>query len=1069
MYRDEVHASDDSGQVYNYEKRLEYAQDFFSELEKDGSLIFYYANKSNPFSEDEAQKYVVVGISRLKKLGDIMYYQNVAEKDRKKYAGGFVWQMPVTSHYPDEGFRIPYHKYKDREEVLSQLVVVPEVSSNFKYAARHISDDDALMYVERLMETVNTLIEIGDDTEDWQERKRWLQNLLSELWEARGPYPGVPAILSHLGFTELIEFYKNRAEAGDGRQAKEDIFNALNDRNESSIAGCDIDQATLKTYQHRWLLKLKSPTNRKFFSEVISRVDLTTEQVANVLADDREKNGIRATNKEIIDNPYLIAEQYQGDDEGDIFTFNKIDHGVVPSPELGIERMMPIDDWRRLRALCVEQLRYEQQHVFVDVDTVIYDVNRKLSFYPEWKREEFNSEFIRFYKENLEEALTIRQSKAEVGGRSFLYLNEVYDDERIIEKRVRRLLQRSDIDLDKPFSKERWHNQLYVSDSKLALEAPDAYEEAIEGQISVCQRVFRKPLCVISGEAGTGKTTVIKALLQGIRSTSGNRESFCLLAPTGKAADRIREKTGENARTIHSFLAKNGWLNANLSFKRKGGRQDEEHTTYIVDESSMLDLSLMATLFRAINWNRAKRLILVGDPNQLPPIGRGKVFADIIDFLNDIDEALVGRLSINVRQMENRVFDQGTGITELASMYVQYDGRRNSSPVNEAKVESLLKEFQTEGDVREDLRILSWRDAEELESRLLDTLKADTEGEENKGLLQLQIISPYRGELFGTEHLNEVVQTEFNGRSLERYGSLGGITLFDKVIQYVNRANRNAYWGYNFDKRKREQVDVYNGELGRVWPHAFDKENWKRPNFYVRRFQVEFARKEGIRIGFKGNSQVSENLELAYAISVHKAQGSEFERLYLILPKSKQTLLSTELLYTGITRARKHLTIFVEGDFRTFISLRRPEKAKLKKINSSLFEFNPLDERVLNMRDWYEEGKVHSTLTEFMVRSKSEVIIANMLHEKNVEFEYEKPLTAPDGTFYLPDFTIYWEGQVYYWEHVGMLDDEKYKNHWETKKAWYEKHFPDQLLATYESTDLSKEAEALIDENFLAV
>lgn len=205
---------------------------------------------------------------------------------------------------------------------------------------------------------------------------------------------------------------------------------------------------------------------------------------------------------------------------------------------------------------------------------------------------------------------------------------------------------------------------------------------------------------------------------------------------------------------------------------------------------------------------------------------------------------------------------------------------------------------------------------------------------------------------------------------------------------------------------------------------------------------------------------------MGYAISVHKAQGSEFERTYFVLPKNKQALLSTELLYTGITRAQKHLTVFVEDDFRTFISMRRPEKSRLSLINSSVFEFNPLHEELLTMRTWYEEGKIHSTLLEFMVRSKSEVIIANMLFDNGFEdVEYEQPLIAPkDGTFYLPDFTVKWRGKTFYWEHLGMLDIPKYKKHWDEKQAWYDKHFKGQLITTVESKTLSIDTKALIDK-----
>jgi len=102
-----------------------------------------------------------------------------------------------------------------------------------------------------------------------------------------------------------------------------------------------------------------------------------------------------------------------------------------------------------------------------------------------------------------------------------------------------------------------------------------------------------------------------------------------------------------------------------------------------------------------------------------------------------------------------------------------------------------------------------------------------------------------------------------------------------------------------------------------------------------------------------------------------------------------------------------------------------------------------------------------------MVRSKSEVIIANLLAAAKVPFRYEIPLFAPDGTFYLPDFTIEWRGQKFFWEHLGMLDKPDYKQKWEIKRQWYLQHFPAALLVTEESPKLSKTAQCLIEKTFV--
>ena len=173
------------------------------------------------------------------------------------------------------------------------------------------------------------------------------------------------------------------------------------------------------------------------------------------------------------------------------------------------------------------------------------------------------------------------------------------------------------------------------------------------------------------------------------------------------------------------------------------------------------------------------------------------------------------------------------------------------------------------------------------------------------------------------------------------------------------------------------------------------------------------------------------NLELAYAISVHKAQGSEFEHTYVMVPKSKGHSLSSELIYTALTRATKHCTLLVQGNVSTLLSARRPENTQIGLINSSLFNglFHAVPDALVQRKGWYEEGRIHQALSGDMVRSKSELVIANLLHEREVPFQYETALVAPDGTMYLPDFTITWNGEKWYWEHWGMMSSSKYAKH----------------------------------------
>ena len=206
-----------------------------------------------------------------------------------------------------------------------------------------------------------------------------------------------------------------------------------------------------------------------------------------------------------------------------------------------------------------------------------------------------------------------------------------------------------------------------------------------------------------------------------------------------------------------------------------------------------------------------------------------------------------------------------------------------------------------------------------------------------------------------------------------------GITLFDKVIQIRNRGASDQIWAYNHKTRQNEQSSVFNGELGFVSPHALDGKKWMVPEktyYRIKRFQVRFSRKEqlafsyGTDLGYAmvgskkkylPDEKPEENLELAYAISVHKSQGSEFDRIYFVLPKQKTALLSPELFYTGITRATKHCTIFIEEDIAPLLKIHRPESSHLVGINCSLFDFTPAPDgfELIRREGFFEEGKIH--------------------------------------------------------------------------------------------------------------
>lgn len=1061
MYKDEV-VNPNAPPKYDPVKRRQAANAFFDQVLPDHSLIFYYANYSNPFSENDQNLYVIVGAGRVKTVGDELTWIGQSEDLEKRY-GPNAWARDITSHYPDQGLCLPYQRYMDRPEVLEKILFVPENSRHFKYGTRHISDDGALGLIERLSEIVGVLQDIGDESENWQARQEWLASVMAELWHNRGLFPGLLCVLDYLRFNEAIPYAMEQIPVQGEKEVKDALF-AFLEGNVETVSALKLERKRVKKLCKTW--KLLEPAQQKLLRDILPRFDLQTDQIRCIL-DHPNEVSIYATHDELVENPYILCEQYVGSDPDDQIAFNQIDHGMFPSPDLGAVPDLDPDDWERLRALCVEQLQRHSQHTFLPADQVLHDLNHKLSFLPEWKRAQFNQRHLEVDEDELSGALTFRNE----GDQLYLYRKTIYEDERVVERNLRELSSRPDISLRFPVTEGHWRGFLHKSDSALAERYPAEYDRVIADQVRVCQQIFRRPLSVVCGAAGTGKTTVVKAIIQAIEKGHGTGTSFQLLAPTGKAADRLRELTGKEAATLHSFLAQRGWLNENFTFKRRGGQREAGFTTYILDESSMLDLPLLATFFRAVNWNAVQRLIFVGDPNQLPPIGTGKVFADLIDWLRQEMPEHVGELTNNIRQLQNRLTERGTGILDLASLYVRRDLAKVKVADHDAREDQILARVQEGGDVSGDLRVLYWQTPEDLEQLLVETIVSDMEqvtgqefdpekpyqlwqaalrdGDEQRPEAS-QVISPYRGELFGIEHLNQVLQKHRNRWWLENKGAVGGITCFDKVIQTQNRARQRALRAYDIEAREPVRVDVFNGEIGLTKTHSFDR-NWKWSGFHLERFQVIFSRKQHLWVEYASSGAVEENLELAYAISVHKSQGSEFQHLYFVLPKHKRGLLSPELFYTGLTRAQVHCTLLVEEDIAPILSLRRLENSHLAQINSSLFQFRPVPREFQTMHEWYKEGKIHRTLTEHMVRSKSEVIIANMLFERDIPFQYEVPLFAPDGTFYLPDFTINWRGEEWYWEHLGMLKDESYRNHWEAKQAWYKKHgFADRLITTSE-------------------
>jgi hypothetical protein len=178
-------------------------------------------------------------------------------------------------------------------------------------------------------------------------------------------------------------------------------------------------------------------------------------------------------------------------------------------------------------------------------------------------------------------------------------------------------------------------------------------------------------------------------------------------------------------------------------------------------------------------------------------------------------------------------------------------------------------------------------------------------------------------------------------------------------------------------------------------------------------------------------------LQLAYALTVHKSQGSEFKTVILVLPRSS-LMVTREMLYTALTRQKKKVVILLQGTATDLHQLRSAQNSATARRLTNLF---PRAYSIPASGTFLQESRIHRTTRGELVRSKSEVIVANLLHARQIKYEYEQQLEIggiPTSKF--PDFTIEDRnaGVTYYWEHLGMLNDAQYARRWEEKKKWYQ-------------------------------
>jgi exodeoxyribonuclease V alpha subunit len=551
-------------------------------------------------------------------------------------------------------------------------------------------------------------------------------------------------------------------------------------------------------------------------------------------------------------NPYKLVETIEG-------------IGFTRADELGAKLGITGNHPDRIKAGCLytlEQTCIQEGHVYLEAEELITSVKVLLE-----KSQNIPIE----YSDISSQVISLEEEGKIIGEGTKAYIPSLYFSEKGIVTNIEQMLQQ-----------DQYEDQFPQSEFLLAL---GALEERLEVQYAPSQRqaietALMSPMLLLTGGPGTGKTTVIKGIVELYAELHGcsldpkdyKNEPFPVLltAPTGRAAKRMTESTGLPAMTIHRMLGWNG---------QSGFQTDEERSIegklLIVDEMSMVDTWLAHQLFKALPDDI--QVILVGDEDQLPSVGPGQVLKDLL-----ASEAVpTVRLTDIYRQ------EEGSSIIELA-----HHMKKGNIPDDITKPQK-------------DRSFIPCRSGQ-----IPEVVKKVVENAKKKGYSarDVQVLAPmYRGPA-GINALNELLQEIFNSNpdGTRKEITFGDIKyrIGDKVLQLVNQPENN----------------VFNGDIGEVVSIFYAKENTEKQDMVI--------------VSYEGNEvtytrQDLNQLTHAYCCSIHKSQGSEFPIVILPVVKSYYRMLRRNLLYTAITRSKQSLILC--GEVEAFqLGVRREDDVKRK-------------------------------------------------------------------------------------------------------------------------------------------
>ena len=425
-----------------------------------------------------------------------------------------------------------------------------------------------------------------------------------------------------------------------------------------------------------------------------------------------------------------------------------------------------------------------------------------------------------------------------------------------MEMNVARMLH--DLDVECKIEEGKLRDRLLVIEEhgKLYLD---------EMQRTAVVEAVKHGVMVLTGGPGTGKTTTINAM---IRFFDSEGMDFLLAAPTGRAAKRMTEATGYEAQTIHRLLEVNGNPEEDsVSGFQRNEENPLEADVIIIDEVSMVDLPLMSALLRAIV--PGTRLVLVGDCSQLPSVGPGSVLKDIIDS---------ERFSV---VMLTKIFRQA-GESDIVV---------NAHKINRGEEVTLDNKSR-------DFFFLKRQDANVIISVLITLIQKKLPKYVDANPYDIQVLTPMRKGLLGVERLNGILQEYLNPPEKGKTEKEIGDRLFregDKVMQIKNNYQLEWEISTKYGMTVDKGMGIFNGDMGII----------RKINTYEETVTVEYDEQRKVKYPYA----LLDELELAYAITIHKSQGSEYPAVVIPLLSGPRQLYHRNLLYTAVTRARRCVTL----------------------------------------------------------------------------------------------------------------------------------------------------------------